>query len=406
MAPDQARTNNKDIARVSVIVPVFNHESFVEEAVLSALSQSHPIFELIAIDDGSTDGSLERLRLLEQKDRRVRIHSQTNRGASATINRGLMMAAGDWIAVLNSDDRWLPERLARLLEIAMLKDAKVVFSRSLAIDEMGEPLDQHHSWCVMYETLMHHLTSAGLSQALCRGNPVISSSNFFFHRSALKRVGMLRHRRFVADWDWALRAVLQDSLQCQWCHEPLLEYRVHSTNTIRKSGLRSSIEIARMLSGMQITFPAYALALSPALLAFQRDIRQHVARDAYAKGQNQSDARHLQERSQSEAVRFALETERDQARSALDALQTEHDRARMAYTAEIARLEEVLVQERSQSEAVRFALETERDQARADQRASHEAHEHAVEQLEAATLALKLERESRLGHRLRKLWIR
>ena len=78
----------------------------------------------------------------------------------------------------------------------------------------------------------------------------------------------------------------------------------------------------------------------------------------------------------------------------------------MAYTAEIARLEEVLVQERSQSEAVRFALETERDQARADQRASHEAHEHAVEQLEAATLALKLERESRLGHRLRKLWIR
>lgn len=94
--------------QVSVIIPTYNRVAFVLEAVDSVLKQTLQDFELIVIDDGSTDGTAEALKRFED---RLFYRYQDNQGVSGARNLGLQMARGKWIAFLDSDDLWLPEKL-------------------------------------------------------------------------------------------------------------------------------------------------------------------------------------------------------------------------------------------------------------------------------------------------------
>ena len=98
--------------RVSVVMPVYNAEAFLQEAVGSILHQTYRDFELIAIDDGSTDGSREMLRQYGKSDSRVKVLDQENRGLTRTLKRGVEVACGELIARMDSDDMSEPERLA------------------------------------------------------------------------------------------------------------------------------------------------------------------------------------------------------------------------------------------------------------------------------------------------------
>lgn len=93
---------------VSIIIPTYNRSSFLLEAVGSVLQQTFKDFELIVVDDGSTDGTAEALK--KDKDR-LTVHYQANQGVSAARNQGLRLARGRWIAFLDSDDLWLPKKL-------------------------------------------------------------------------------------------------------------------------------------------------------------------------------------------------------------------------------------------------------------------------------------------------------
>jgi glycosyltransferase involved in cell wall biosynthesis len=97
---------------VSVIMAAFNAEPFIEAAVRSVLGQTYPIRELIVVNDGSTDGTLERLKAIAVTDSRLRVLSQANQGFSAARNAALREATGEWIAVADADDVQLPHRLA------------------------------------------------------------------------------------------------------------------------------------------------------------------------------------------------------------------------------------------------------------------------------------------------------
>ena len=97
------------MADVSVVIPSYNHAAYIREAVDSVLSQSLSDLELIVVDDGSQDESLD--ILAGYSDRRFHLYTQLNQGAHAAINRGLHAAAGDYLAILNSDDAYHPQRL-------------------------------------------------------------------------------------------------------------------------------------------------------------------------------------------------------------------------------------------------------------------------------------------------------
>ena len=101
------------VPRVSVVLPVFNAEPYVGEAVESILAQSLADFELIAIDDGSTDGSPGILTGFAARDSRVRVITRENRGLAATLNEGIGLATAAYCAIMNADDISLPERLAK-----------------------------------------------------------------------------------------------------------------------------------------------------------------------------------------------------------------------------------------------------------------------------------------------------
>jgi hypothetical protein len=97
--------------RISVVIPTYNRAAAVGEAVESVLRQTHPADEIIVVDDGSTDRTDE---VLAGFGDRIRIVAQPNGGVSAARNTGIRLATGNWLAFLDSDDVWLPQRLATL----------------------------------------------------------------------------------------------------------------------------------------------------------------------------------------------------------------------------------------------------------------------------------------------------
>lgn len=108
-----SETHNKII--FSVVIPLYNKERHIQRAIRSVLNQTHQAFELIIIDDGSTDNSFEMAASIQ--DPRIQIFRQQNRGLPATRNRGVRESANEWIAFLDADDEWLPGFLETVNEL-------------------------------------------------------------------------------------------------------------------------------------------------------------------------------------------------------------------------------------------------------------------------------------------------
>jgi len=118
--------------KISVIIPTYNRQATIDRAVQSVLQQTHPADELIVVDDGSTDNTASQLSAYPN----LHYIYQANAGVSAARNRGIRAASGDWIALLDSDDEWLPEKLQQ--QINMLK------------------LQPHYRFCHCDEIWMRH----------------------------------------------------------------------------------------------------------------------------------------------------------------------------------------------------------------------------------------------------------
>ena len=100
--------------KISVIIPAYNRQDTIVAAVESALGQTHPDKEVIVVDDGSTDGTV---KALENYGDRIRVVCQANAGPSAARNRGVMESNGEIVAFLDSDDEWMPEKIARQVSV-------------------------------------------------------------------------------------------------------------------------------------------------------------------------------------------------------------------------------------------------------------------------------------------------
>lgn len=124
--------------KVSVVIPSYNCAPYLPETVESVLAQTYTDFELIVVDDGSTDETLE---VLKPYENRIRLHSQANRGASAARNSGVKIATGELVAFLDADDVWLPEKLAMQVKVFEREpDIGVCFTNYL---EFGDADEEH-----------------------------------------------------------------------------------------------------------------------------------------------------------------------------------------------------------------------------------------------------------------------
>lgn len=166
--------------RVSVVVPAFNAEATLGETVRSALAGSFADFELIVIDDGSTDGTAAIAETLAAEDRRVRLHRRgRNGGLSAALNSGFALARGDYIARLDADDLWHPDKLARQMALADAEpDLAFIYCWARYIDIEGRALSdgppQHFPRWALCRGLYESLVGGG-SSALMKRSAVLEA---------------------------------------------------------------------------------------------------------------------------------------------------------------------------------------------------------------------------------------
>lgn len=203
---------------VSVLMPVYNNERYVSEAVESILAQTFADFEFLIIDDGSTDGSPALLKTYAERDPRIRLVSRPNTGYVVALNEMLATARGEFIARMDSDDVAMPERFERQLGyLNAHPECVMIGSRVLIIDPEGSPLT------VMGEALTHEEIDSALMAA--RGQMVYHPSIIIRKRSLLE-VGPYREELETAeDLDLFLR--LAEVGRIANLAEPLLKYREH-----------------------------------------------------------------------------------------------------------------------------------------------------------------------------------
>ncbi len=184
--------------RVSVIIPTYNRKDYVQEAIDSVLVQTYDDYEIIVVDDGSTDGTGDILRT--QFGARLRYEWQENRGESSARNRGISLAQGEYVAFLDSDDLALPRRLARAVD-ALDSDPGVgmVSGQALLIDAQGKRIES--------APLGVGLDTASLTPAgLLGGNLIAGPSTVTVRKRILDDLcGFDESLRYGEDWDLWIR---------------------------------------------------------------------------------------------------------------------------------------------------------------------------------------------------------
>jgi glycosyltransferase involved in cell wall biosynthesis len=216
---------------VSVVIPSYNGAAFIGEAIRSVFRQSYRPLELIVVDDGSTDGSPAAIRDACRRPPLdgFRFIEQENRGAPAAIMRGLEVASGDLLTILNGDDAYHPDRLADLVP-RLAGPRALGFSSLEFIDDAGALLPPSHAWPAWYAKALReteHCPTVGY--ALLLHNLSVTSGNFLFTRELYEELGGFSEQRFVHDWDFLIRAVYHT--EPVWLRERLISYRIHGSNT-------------------------------------------------------------------------------------------------------------------------------------------------------------------------------
>lgn len=127
--------------KVSVIMPAYNMERYIEQAIQSVQRQTYSNWELLVIDDGSLDNTCKIVERLAEQDARIHLlRNEKNIGVSRARNRGFDLASGKYVALMDSDDLWREEKLARQVDLAERTGADVIYCSYGIIGEMGEKL--------------------------------------------------------------------------------------------------------------------------------------------------------------------------------------------------------------------------------------------------------------------------
>jgi glycosyltransferase involved in cell wall biosynthesis len=280
---------------VSVVIPAYNHERFIGAAIESVLNQSVEDLELVIVDDGSTDGTAKVINSYD--DPRLSYTYQENQDAFNTINRGLGLARGDYISILNSDDIYTLDRLERLLAHGFEYQSDCIISDVIPISDDGiEFKDPEFGWNQWHQrNRRFYFEQADLYTGFLQGNLMVTTSNLFMTRRAMETVGQFSSLRYLHDYDYIFRMMLAYPDSVHYLdQDKLLYYRIHEGNTLSEAavaGREQDLEVIRkyMLAKLPEEYRGIVAAGSDRLRALENELHQ-VKLDLKQQG-NRSTAR-------------------------------------------------------------------------------------------------------------------
>lgn len=238
---------------VSLVIPVRNGVSFLEEGIGSILAQAHRPLEIVVVDDGSTDGSAE---VAERFGDPVRVHRQPNAGAPSARNRGIALARGSILGFLDADDLYAPDKLAlQLARLESHRDLEIVIGRSRYLSLVADHLSEHRFAAIEEDHVALQLGTA------------------LFRREVFDRVGPLDETLLHCDdWDWFMRA-REIGVGMLMHRHVVLEQRLHGANLTRDRAagarfqmimFKRSLDRRRARGGASISLPPLSSFLEPA----------------------------------------------------------------------------------------------------------------------------------------------
>lgn len=216
---------------VSVLVPVYNGMPYLPDALKSVLRQTWSDFEVVVVDDASTDDSWTAIQAITDRDSRVRaVRNETNLGLPGALNRGMELSRGKWIARQDQDDLCDPRRLER--QLAFLRahaDVKLLFSDARIVDAEGRPRGRRRTVTRPEEARWD----------LCFRCNFPHSSAIFARATALSLGG---YRNVHACEDWDLWSRFAEVAEVASLRAPLMKYRVHERSMM---GVENKARLAK-----------------------------------------------------------------------------------------------------------------------------------------------------------------
>jgi glycosyltransferase involved in cell wall biosynthesis len=229
------------VPKVTVIIPTFNSAAYIGNAISSVLASKDVPVEVIVIDDGSNDGTWELLERLDVDIRKVR---QERGGPYRARNLGAQLARGEWLAFLDADDDWSPDKLARQLALAT-DDIGLVYTDRLNFGDLSRVSERQSDSVTLWDD--------DVFEPLLLGN-FITLSSVMIRKTWFERLGGFAvEQRGVQDWDLWLRYSAEGG-RVALVREPLTRYRIHReqmTNDLdqraadRESVLRRALALPR-----------------------------------------------------------------------------------------------------------------------------------------------------------------
>lgn len=224
---------------VDVIMPTYNGMPYLEQAVKSVLAQTHQDLKLYVIDDGSNDKRASEKYIKSLKDPRITFLKKDNGGPSSARNFGVSLSKSPFVAFIDSDDLWLPDKLE--LQLNLFKknpDLGLVYGLSLLINDKG-----HHAGSVDFQKRGH------LFRYLLKGNMISGSASMVLTRRAvLENIGLFKESFWNGE-DWEMWLRISQYYEIDYVPKYLIAVRVHDNNA-QNNNLKMASELEKLVPAM------------------------------------------------------------------------------------------------------------------------------------------------------------
>lgn len=204
---------------VSVIIPCYNHEKYIEQSILSVINQTYKNIELIVIDDGSKDNSSEIIKNMQKKFEFTFI-SQKNQGVCRTLNQGVLLSKGKYIAIIASDDYWDTSKIQKQIEeLKKNQNSEFCFTQAIEFDDFNK------------KRIFPKRFKIGNVLNFVFIKDFVPAGSMMFSRKLFDRLKGFNENLQAEDWDFVIRS----AANTEFCvvKEPLLYYRSHDSNTMK-----------------------------------------------------------------------------------------------------------------------------------------------------------------------------